>query len=339
MIDMSACRLSKQINSLEMFSGTVHNVSSIFPIRDFFDKSLSLDLSNVSISTTAQQEDLKTNIYSLIHSPEFSNLYFNLVSEVAAFLPFPVLCQKSPTLRIQRPNENSIIFHIDEWAGHDSESLNVWLPLVDIDSTSALGVVNPNDSASLLSDFYANSISSDLLESFSRSKASFSPMKMGEALFFGNHTLHGTQTNLSDRTRISIDFRLTPESTSRNLHQRYVSPDRLIQFSSKYSAVHRKAIYCIRSTNSLLDVSFQEQRNLISSYCDRHSISIISETHEIQGRPVVELPFITRALEKFPNCDLIMLSKGCFYPEELDRLNDLESKLISTGNQLIFIIS
>ena len=63
------------------------------------------------------------------------------------------------------------------------------------------------------------------------------------------------------------------------------------------------------------------------------------ETHEIRGRPVVELPFITRALKKFPNCDLIMLSKGCVYPEELDRLDDLESKLNSTGNQLIFIIS
>ena len=132
---------------------------------------------------------------------------------------------------------------------------------------------------------------------------------------------------------------MTPESTSRNLHQRYVSPDRLIHSGTKYSPVQRNAIYCIRSTNSLLDVSFEEQRNLISSYCKRHSISLVSETHEIQGRPVVELPFITRALKKFPNCDLIMLSKGCFYPEELDRLDDLESKLNSTGNQLIFIIS
>ena len=276
-LDVSVCSLSGQIKSLQLFSGTVRNVFSILPIRDFFDRSLSIDLSNVLISTTAQQEDLKRKIYSFIHTPEFSELYFNLVSEVSAFLPFPVLCQKSPTLRIQRPNDNSIIFHIDEWAGHDSDSLNVWLPLVNIDSTSALGVVNPDDSAYLLSNFYSNSISSESLESFSRSKASFSPMKIGEALFFGNHTLHGTQTNLSKKTRISIDFRLTPESTSRNLHQRYVSPDRLIQSGTKYSPVQRNAIYCIRSTNSLLDVSFEEQRNLISSYCKRHSISLVGE--------------------------------------------------------------
>ena len=198
-LDVSVCSLSGQIKSLQLFSGTVRNVFSILPIRDFFDKSLSIDLSNVLISTTAQQEDLKRKIYSFIHTPEFSELYFNLVSEVSAFLPFPVLCQKSPTLRIQRPNDNSIIFHIDEWAGHDSDSLNVWLPLVNIDSTSALGVVNPDDSAYLLSNFYSNSISSESLESFSRSKASFSPMKIGEALFFGNHTLHGTQTNLSKK--------------------------------------------------------------------------------------------------------------------------------------------
>ena len=85
-------------------------------------------------------------------------------------------------------------------------------------------------------------------------------------------------------------------------------------------------------------MSFPEQRSLIQSYCKRNSINLIGETHEIQSRPVPSLPFISNIIQKYSNCDLIMVSRDCFYPEELERLSSIESVLSSRGNTLKFIL-
>jgi hypothetical protein len=313
-------------------------LNNILRIKRYFESALGYSLESVISDSGAESEIIKVKLYELINSGCFLEHYSNIVNEVATLVPFPVLCQRSPTLRVQRPGENSIIFHIDEWAGHDRDSLNAWIPLVDVDKSSSLGVVDKLDTNLLLEQFYRGELSAELLEAKCRAIGVFRPMKVGSALLFGNHTLHGTTLNTSLRTRISIDFRLTPLATTINQHQRYIHPSTINKPSAKFEECQTSAFYCVRSDNALIDCSFSEQRSLIQSYCKRHGIVLVGETHEIQGRAVPELPFLSNAIKKYPQSDLVIMNIGCFYQEEMSRLEAIRDELSIRGNKIITII-
>ena len=319
------------------FNGEVSPFLDFSEVATFFEDKLNLKLERLSLKSIAEAEELKSRMYSVVHAESFQGLYHKLVNQVSSLLRFRVLCQRRPTVRIQRPEDSSIIFHIDEWAGHDKESLNVWFPLVNIHESASLGVVHPATTKALLESFYSGLISADELEQRSRDEAVFRSMNLGQVLLFGNHILHGTQVNRSENVRISLDFRLTQKLISKNLHQRYIEPWELMS-NDLHIAQCREAVYCIRSSNILEDMSFPEQRALIRSYCDRNSINLIAETHEIQCRPVPSLPLLTTLLKKHKGCDIVMVSRGCFFEEELNTLRDLESALRQAGNDFVFIL-
>ena len=321
-----------------LFNGNIVELVTSFTIKRYFENIIETKLEDLNPLHDLECEALKSNLYKIMQRSSFLSLYRDVVSEVEALIPYRVLCQKNPTVRVQRPGENSIIFHIDEWAGHDKRSLNVWFPLVDVSSSSSLGIVDSFRTSVLLDAFYKGKLSADELELESRNSAIFSAMSVGEALLFGNHTLHGTRINNTDKTRISLDFRVTPVEGSVNLHQRYINPT-MLQEKSNITPRHRRAFCCIRSENKLKDLSFPEQRLLINSYCNRHEIDLIGETHEIHGRSSPDLPFLSRAIRKYPSADLIIISKDCFYTEELPKLERISSDLARQGNNITFIIN
>ena len=100
-----------------------------------------------------------------------------------------VVFQSFPCVRVLRPNEFSIGPHCDAQYQLPDGNLNVYLPLTDLVNTNSL-----------------------YLES-QPGKEDFHPLKMGYGelcTFWGCYCTHFAVENLTDKTRVSLDFRVIP---------------------------------------------------------------------------------------------------------------------------------
>lgn len=144
-----------------------------------------------------------------INTPDYSILVRRVIRlnpELAAQGDFFI--QIEPNLRVHRPGEKTVPWHTDAEFGHLPEEVNVWVPLTECtDDTQRLWVEN------------------DRGEPF--------PVivHLGEAFCFsGATTRHGVQTNRTDTTRCSFDFRLLAKKDYRDtgaVSVRYEVPLRL----------------------------------------------------------------------------------------------------------------
>ena len=96
--------------------------------------------------------------------------------------------------------------HIDTWYGHSYDGVNLWWSIdgVNVDNTVILypgmfGYQYPYDPVSMY-----------LAEGVPVTKPHKIVTKPGQLLVFNPETLHGTQVNISDQTRIVITTRLNP---------------------------------------------------------------------------------------------------------------------------------
>jgi ectoine hydroxylase-related dioxygenase (phytanoyl-CoA dioxygenase family) len=100
--------------------------------------------------------------------------------------------QHVPNWRIQLPGRHGVgSYHRDRSGGHNPCEITFWVPLTDVTSENGLWV----ESEEGAEDFRAH------------------PMRYGQMLVFDSANLmHGNKRNDSERTRISFDFRVIPES-------------------------------------------------------------------------------------------------------------------------------
>ena len=100
-----------------------------------------------------------------------------------------MLFQAIPCVRVHRPGEFSIGPHIDAQYQLPDGSLNAYLPLTSIDDTNSLYL----ESAPGREDFH--------------------PLRLAYGqfcTFYGAFCTHFAVENLSERTRVSLDFRVVP---------------------------------------------------------------------------------------------------------------------------------
>jgi hypothetical protein len=98
--------------------------------------------------------------------------------------------QIPPTFRVHlRGSASSSIFHRDRDYGVPQDCLNVWIPFCDVSGTNSI-----------------------LIETFGSPESMTAiSLKYGQLLIFdGPNLLHGSVTNDSGRTRVSMDFRFRP---------------------------------------------------------------------------------------------------------------------------------
>ena len=111
-------------------------------------------------------------------------------NEIAPFFEDDFLYQYMPTFRVHLPHDQAIHgWHCDSEPGYDHPlgEINIQLAITDMDGTSATWV----ESVPGLGDFHPMN------------------MKYGEFVIFnGNKCIHGNKINLTEKTRISLDFRV-----------------------------------------------------------------------------------------------------------------------------------
>jgi ectoine hydroxylase-related dioxygenase (phytanoyl-CoA dioxygenase family) len=165
-------------------------------------------------------------------------LYLKLVVKISDSVGVDFVFEQDPVIRFHLPRKmddrfrlpsgNLFTLHSDTMLGDYFEQVQAWLPFVDVSGPGALAFVDQNVSAEVLND-YCQSIDYDVKRYANGRDRFFNYMKQnqdvaeqcvaatepmavdyGHCLLFCPTVLHGTAENNSERTRISIDFRLLP---------------------------------------------------------------------------------------------------------------------------------
>ena len=96
--------------------------------------------------------------------------------------------------------------HVDTWYGHSYDGINLWL---------AIDGVNEDNTVILYPDMFGRPVKFDPVSMYLAPGVAVSkPVKVvpgpGELLVFNPETLHGTQVNISEETRVALTTRINP---------------------------------------------------------------------------------------------------------------------------------
>jgi ectoine hydroxylase-related dioxygenase (phytanoyl-CoA dioxygenase family) len=144
------------------------------------------------IDRLVRETDQSTKWHKLYYS-NFSEkvqpLYLELVSNLAKSFNYQELIfQRIPTFRVQLVNNIAVgEWHKDKTYNHGISEVNFWMPFTDAYDTNTIWIESKED----LGDYMPYSV------------------KYGEILVFSGANLHhGNKTNLTEISRVSMDFRM-----------------------------------------------------------------------------------------------------------------------------------
>ena len=189
---------------LKLYDASNYNfnlmVASLFEVEDLTRLHL-LDLDLCDAEQLEQSNEAETYFHKTFYSklrngwPEIEKVYEDFVSkEAAPLFDEDFLYQQFPTFRIQVPNQTAVSkwhYDSDEDHKHPDWEINFQIALTEMKGTSATWV----ETVPGLNDF--------------------SPMNVeyGQfCIFNGNKCRHGNKKNETDKTRVSLDFRVLPIS-------------------------------------------------------------------------------------------------------------------------------
>ena len=96
--------------------------------------------------------------------------------------------------------------HIDTWYGHSYDGINLWLSIDGVDKDNTV-ILYPEMFGRPMA---FNPVSMYIAAGVEISKPHKIELQPGELLVFNPETLHGTQVNISDKTRVALTTRLNP---------------------------------------------------------------------------------------------------------------------------------
>lgn len=181
--------------------------------------------------------EFSTRFYEL--TPKLHAEYVEYVKCLATHLGLQAHYQVIPTIRFHFPGDfsssvdvdanKSFFMHVDSMLGHPLYEINCWLALTNVYSSESMSILNASDSIKILNYFITdtkltntsyfnsrnkfvtwlknNSEIADMLGA----KSEILKLNEGETIVFDSRVLHGPNKNLTNRTRVSIDFRFLPE--------------------------------------------------------------------------------------------------------------------------------
>lgn len=147
--------------------------------------------------------------YDAMGGSAFRELYRGLLDKaVRPLFPGDILWQRKPGIRIHVPGARTVQYHTDQWYGHGGEVVNIWLPLTDAEGTNSLHLATLRDSLEEVARLEAAKPA--MPEINARLRAICKPIAVPYGAFhvFNASCAHGSEENLSGRTRVSLDFRL-----------------------------------------------------------------------------------------------------------------------------------
>lgn len=170
-----------------------------FPFKELISNIMEIDVDLEKLSTIKHYDKLvrETDQSTIWHKKYYNNFnekfyptYFSLIKEIKDMFEYDELIfQKIPTFRVQLSNGNLAVgeWHKDKSYNHSTSEVNFWLPFTETNEYNTIWLESKED------------------------KGDYKPylVKYGEILIFnGANLMHGNKENVSESTRVSIDFRL-----------------------------------------------------------------------------------------------------------------------------------
>jgi sporadic carbohydrate cluster 2OG-Fe(II) oxygenase len=227
---------TEDISSLNKLRDEIyHNVINIFNIKE---KEISFGLNNFhKLTSNLNDADLNEKKVKLIKNISENKIYVDLLYKsfekiIKKLVGEDILVQKTINIVIQPPkDQNPTIPHRDAPPNSFYEIV-LWIPLTDCYETKSMYVIDKTDSENSLK-ILENKDSWNKFLNFLDEKKFFPSVKYGEVLLFMPSIYHGSDTNMTNETRFSLNIRFknlfTPSGKKFPLH--FFRPYKISEFT------------------------------------------------------------------------------------------------------------
>lgn len=266
--------------------------------------------------------------FEFFNTSVFKRAYFSLVNDLFETLKLDknkFLIQKTPTPRIHETNAKGADLHCDYWYGHGKDTKTVWIPLANIKKGNVIRVLSEKEGNFLFKKIESN------FELLNKEKEMLDDLSfeilpdLGSAYLFNSKTLHYSEVNKTNLTRISIDFRianLDDNTSSKNLSDYYKIKGKL--FKNAKDNEFKKCLKYICGGNKK-DTTLQHV--IINNYAKRNNMIIIDQEAEIErfDYPMIKKHLFSDTINR--NYDCILISSQSIIKEALADLKKFKPKV------------
>ena len=275
-------------------------------------------------------KEIFKHLYQFEKTNGFQKLYRRIIESISVKInETEFYFQKIPSFRLHRTNQKSVNFHNDYMYGHGSDVINIWLPLVSTNKYNALYLSTADVSKKLSDCFNKDQLSIDEANKLFRKNCNPVIIDYGKILIFKTTTIHGTVENLSDKNRLSFDFRILPftgDSGTKPLNEFYESFSHI----ANQKIIQTPCMYYLNKKNPLMkNCSHFVQREIMNMYSNDNNLnSNGAEESEIHG--VSHYPVILNYIRDKRITNIVMASILCL-PSEI-RLRTEVLKMAKKNN-------
>jgi sporadic carbohydrate cluster protein (TIGR04323 family) len=256
-----------------------------------------------SLGHSGQPDNSRTilsNLHKFVKPDGLDPIYaaiYDLFLTAAFKQPYDIFCrkiieekfasraahQRVPSVRIQMPGQSSVNYHTDEWYGHGHTVQNFWAPLTAVTGTNSLYVCDEQTSLRVTDKIRAEGRSVQQINALARGVCRPLTMTFGEIYHFNSHMIHGTETNQTEQTRVSFDFRILLDGDDRGLKDEsfFVTFE---QASVAPSTEQQIGVVYIGKRQGFTQVISQKYQALLCNrYAAENRISILVSETELCG--------------------------------------------------------
>lgn len=265
-----------------------------FPMnRLFFERARELvgpelqDLSRLhEIISVEKVKSVLDVFYGLVREPMFVQMYEGIIDTcIAAMVDRPFRFQRVPSIRVLVPHARTVQFHSDYWYGHGPEILNLWMPITRSFGTNALRLASDEDSVRATARLVEERARQPEIDERLAPLCKPVEIDFGQVQVFNSQTVHGSVENTTDRTRVSIDFRVMLEGVDpgskdgatyyRARHEEAPAP------AAASPVAQRAASYIFPKYGFTRHIPAFSQRAVVDTFAMRKGLSIVTEETEI----------------------------------------------------------
>lgn len=248
--------------------------------------------SGINDFNDSKHKNLRNLMIDYFKRREFQEDYFVMTRSITKKLDLNlsnVLLQKTPTPRIFRPDDHGTSFHSDYWYGHGEKSITIWTPLSTLELGNSFSIVPESwlneQITQELSQTYG--VASSEQEKMLLDRSDPILMPLGQSVAFPSKTIHGSPKNITNKVRVSFDFRIADASdkTSTKDPDSYFrwDKDSFIACKNRFSGKNYIKYICGGDHKSTM-----AQHLIIESIVKEYSISISGQEAEVErfGQPI-----------------------------------------------------
>ena len=204
----------KNLNRLNRVKKEVENV--VF--KKLFQKKIKIynkDKKNILNSfhkylSLAELNKFRMSTYNHLNSKSwFLENYFDIAKDkIEIICGNELAMQRKVNLSIQFPKDDSSLLpiHSDVWSGCLPYEVVLWVPLVNVNKTKSMFILDKKNNKNFYKNFYKFENSEKLQKSIDK-KINWLKIKYGQGLIFSHQLVHGNKINLSKETRWSFNCR------------------------------------------------------------------------------------------------------------------------------------